>query len=75
MKKRDKIKGILPYLVIPMYYFLFKYIVGGADVSTLAYCIAVSVIGFASYFSISLLEEGIDMFDKKMNNDLEEEGE
>lgn len=74
MRKRDKIKGYLPYLVGGMYILLLQWFVDVVNINAEDYMIyLVALWVFVTIGSVVILEEGINMFDISMDNGNEEE--
>lgn len=74
MRKRDKIKGYLPYLVGGMYFLLLKWLIGAVNIDAEEYMIhLVALWGVITALSVVILEEGIDIFDTSMESGLEED--
>tara|TARA_R110000787_G_scaffold106143_1_gene213741 strand:+ start:977 stop:1204 length:228 start_codon:yes stop_codon:yes gene_type:complete len=74
MRKRDKIKGYLPYVAGGMYFLLLKWLIGAININAEEYIIyLVALWGFITAWSVVVLEEVIDLFDISMDNGKEEE--
>ena len=76
LRKRDKIKGHLPYLVGGMYFLLLKWLVDAININTNDYMIyLIALWAFVTACSVMVLEEGIDIFDASMEDGLGEDEE
>tara|TARA_R110000851_G_scaffold41349_4_gene103842 strand:+ start:2836 stop:3075 length:240 start_codon:yes stop_codon:yes gene_type:complete len=74
MRKRDRIKGYLPYLTGGLYFLLINFIVDELSINTHAYGIYLVMLwALATAASIAVLEKGIDLFESRYDNDNEEE--
>ena len=74
LRKRDKIKGYLPYIVGGGYFLLLKWLTGAVNIDAEEYMIyLVALWAFITALSVVVLEEGIDIFDTSMESGLEED--
>lgn len=73
MKKRDKVKAILPYALGGLYYLVLRLVVGDTEIADWFYVVLGLLWVFLTYGSVHIIEEGIDLFDHQFDNEFEGE--